>query len=101
MAPLSYISEILAEVHTLADYFRTILDRTSVGSLTVAAMALNTRDIASCPGYTLSGISQTQNSITANLQLASAACNAYGTDLDSLQLLVEYQTGENNLVLTI
>lgn len=101
MAPLPYISEILAEVHTLADYVRSILDRTSVRSLTVAAMALNTRDVASCPGYTLSGISQTQNSITANLQLAGAACNAYGTDLDSLQLLVEYQTGKNNSVLTI
>jgi alpha-glucosidase len=50
----------------------------------------------SCPGYTVSNVQQTQGTITADLTLAGAACNVYGTDIENLKLLVEYQTGKMN-----
>ena len=43
--------------------------------------------LASCPGYT------TSSSLTADLSLAGAACNAYGDDLNNLTLEVVYETG--------
>jgi hypothetical protein len=101
MAPVPYISGILAEIEALTGYVGKMFTRASVRSLMAAAIALSTRDVTSYPGYTLSGVSQTGNAITANLQLAGAACTAYGTDLESLQLLVEYQTGENSIALSI
>lgn len=52
--------------------------------------ALNAQAV--CPGYTASNIKTSSTGLTANLALAGAACNAYGTDVESLSLLVEYQT---------
>lgn len=95
MAPLQYVSEILSGVQAWPGYVRSMFNRTSVRSLAGTAMALSARDITSCPGYTVTGLSHSANSITANLQLAGTACNVNGTDLNSLQLLVEYQTGKN------
>lgn len=50
----------------------------------------------SCPGYTVSNVQQTQGTITADLTLSGTACNVYGTDVENLKLLVEYQTGKMN-----
>lgn len=47
-----------------------------------------------CAGYTASNVSQQGPSLTANLTLAGDHCDTYGTDLENLKLLVEYQTGE-------
>jgi alpha-glucosidase len=44
-----------------------------------------------CPGYTASNVSSTKYGLTATLSLAGKACNAYGTDVSSLDLTVEYQ----------
>jgi alpha-glucosidase len=49
--------------------------------------------VDSCPGYTVTDITQTATTLTASLQLAGTACNAYGDDVSDLKLLVEYQTG--------
>ncbi|KAH9904359.1 glycoside hydrolase family 31 protein [Xylariomycetidae sp. FL2044] len=49
-----------------------------------------------CPGYAASNIFNGNGTLTADLTLAGSACNAYGTDLVDLKLLVEYQT-ENRL----
>jgi hypothetical protein len=104
MAPLPNISELVSRLHLWSGYIRDVLAQTSVKNLTGAIVALSARDIApdvpSCPGYTLTSVAQMGNSITANLQLAGQACNMYGTDLGSLQLLVEYQTGENRAMTT-
>ena len=44
-----------------------------------------------CPGYTASNVQQTASGFTASLALAGKACNVYGTDIDALNLTVEYQ----------
>lgn len=59
-----------------------------------AAAGLVTRDAATCPGYKATNVKTEQGSIvSADLTLAGAACNVYGTDLDNLVLQVEYETG--------
>ncbi|CZR69972.1 probable alpha-glucosidase precursor [Phialocephala subalpina] len=52
--------------------------------------ATNAQD--ACPGYTASNVQRTAYGLTASLSLAGPACNAYGTDIDSLNLTVEYQS---------
>jgi alpha-glucosidase len=47
-----------------------------------------------CPGYTASNVENTDGGITADLTLAGAACNVYGTDLHDLKFEASYQTGE-------
>jgi alpha-glucosidase len=49
--------------------------------------------VESCPGYTASNVVTTESSLTADLTLAGAACNAYSDDIKDLKLVVEYQTG--------
>lgn len=46
-----------------------------------------------CPGYTAAHVTTTDTGLTALLTLAGPACDTYGTDLESLTLLVEHQTG--------
>lgn len=47
-----------------------------------------------CPGYTASNVQNTEGGITADLTLAGAECNVYGTDLHDLKFEASYQTGE-------
>jgi alpha-glucosidase len=49
-----------------------------------------------CPGYKVSHVQETQGTITADLTLAGSPCNVYGTDIENLKLIVEYQTGKMN-----
>jgi alpha-glucosidase len=51
--------------------------------------AVNAQDV--CPGYKASGLEQGDRGLSATLTLAGAACNAYGTDIEELDLKVEYQ----------
>ncbi|KAJ7578612.1 glycosyl hydrolases family 31-domain-containing protein [Mycena floridula] len=44
------------------------------------------------PGYKLSSIAETSNSLTAKLALAGAKCNAFGTDIENLTIHVEYES---------
>lgn len=50
--------------------------------------------LASCPGYKASNVKVGKSGLTADLSLAGKACNAYGDDLKSLTLEVEYQSGK-------
>lgn len=50
-----------------------------------------------CPGYRASNVQQTDHGLTADLQLAGAACNIFGLDLPNLTLTVEYQTGSSGI----
>jgi alpha-glucosidase len=50
--------------------------------------------IESCPGYAATNIVDSGSTLTADLTLNGAACNAYGYDLGSLSLVVEYQTSK-------
>ena len=49
--------------------------------------------VDSCPGYVAKNVVRSANSITADLKLGGLACNTYGTDIDNLKLIVEYQSG--------
>lgn len=43
-----------------------------------------------CPGYKASNVQQNARGMSATLQLAGTPCNAYGGDVDSLDMTVEY-----------
>ncbi|KAL1593124.1 hypothetical protein SLS60_010731 [Paraconiothyrium brasiliense] len=45
-----------------------------------------------CPGYKASNVQKTDGGITADLALAGAECNVYGTDLHDLKFEASYQT---------
>ena len=47
-----------------------------------------------CPGYTASNVARTQYGLTAILTLAGPACDVYGTDIETLNLTVEYQSAD-------
>jgi len=47
---------------------------------------------ASCPGYVAKHVRTTKAGVDARLYLAGEACNVYGTDIQLLQLRVQYQT---------
>jgi alpha-glucosidase len=50
-------------------------------------------DLSQCPGYKASNVKQSGATLTADLTLAGAACNAYGIDIENLSLEVTYDTG--------
>lgn len=47
-----------------------------------------------CPGYSASSVVRTISGLTATLKLAGTACNLYGTDIETLNLTVEYQSAD-------
>lgn len=47
---------------------------------------------AACPGYNALNVERTDHGFTATLNLAGPACNVYGTDVEILNLTVEYQS---------
>lgn len=47
-----------------------------------------------CPGYSGSNVVRTDAGLTATLKLAGKACNVYGTDIEFLNLTVEYQAAD-------
>lgn len=95
MAPLGFLAGVLLGAQAWAGYtFNTPDRRSAVTSPVESTVSLVSQDSTPCPGYTVSSIMHTSNTITANLKLAGTACNVNGTDLTNLQLLVEYQTGK-------
>lgn len=54
--------------------------------------AKNAQDV--CPGYIASDVTRDSLGLTATLALAGPACNVYGTDVDTLNLTVEYQSAD-------
>jgi alpha-glucosidase len=78
-----------------------ILQRVVCASLAVASVVTAgiiarqaNGSIDSCPGYKASNVKTSSKGLTASLQLAGPACNAYGTDLTDLTLTVEYQSSK-------
>ncbi|KAJ6524259.1 glycoside hydrolase family 31 protein [Mycena vulgaris] len=58
----------------------------SGGGIQEATNIKHSFDIASCPGYALYALVETRNGLTAKLNLAGAACNAFGTDVANLTI---------------
>ena len=50
-------------------------------------------NVNDCPGYSASDIVNTDTGLTAKLTLAGPACSAYGTDIQNLRLVVNYDSG--------
>lgn len=65
-----------------------------VATVVTASILPQSDPLASCPGYKASNVKTTTSSLTADLSLAGAACNVYGSDLTNLTLEVVYETGE-------
>ena len=72
--------------------FRTWLLLASALVKWTQSMPLRRAD--ACPGFTASNVQKTDGGITADLTLAGAECNVYGTDLHDLKFEASYQTGE-------
>ncbi|KAH9911573.1 glycosyl hydrolases family 31-domain-containing protein [Epithele typhae] len=49
-------------------------------------------NVSSCPGYSISSVTETATGLTARLGLAGHACNAFGHDVTNLTLEVTYDT---------
>lgn len=79
----------------MASLLRLFLAVTAV-SATILPRAATDDPLASCPGYKASNVKTTASSLTADLSLAGAACNVYGTDLTGLTLQVVYETGKSS-----
>ncbi|KAI0102636.1 glycoside hydrolase family 31 protein [Nemania sp. FL0031] len=47
-----------------------------------------------CPGYKASSVVESPLGLTADLTLAGEPCNVYGTDIEALSLVVEYQVAD-------
>jgi len=47
-----------------------------------------------CPGYKASNVVRNAFGFSATLSLAGEPCNVYGTDIDSLNLTVQYQSAD-------
>lgn len=54
--------------------------------------AVNAQSV--CPGYKASNLVQNDLGFNAQLTLAGPACNVYGTDVEQLNLTVQYQDGD-------
>ncbi|KAF8629789.1 hypothetical protein AX17_005568 [Amanita inopinata Kibby_2008] len=49
-------------------------------------------NVANCPGYQLKSLTENKKGLTAQLQMAGAACNAFGHDMSALTVEVTYET---------
>lgn len=49
--------------------------------------------VDACPGYTATNVVTSGPNLTASLVLAGEVCNAYGPDIETLNLQVTYETG--------
>ncbi|KIK64044.1 glycoside hydrolase family 31 protein [Collybiopsis luxurians FD-317 M1] len=50
------------------------------------------KNVSSCPGYSLHSLQETSIGLTAQLILAGASCNAFGTDYENLTIQVTYES---------
>lgn len=52
------------------------------------------KPLSECPGYKVFNVKTSATGLVADLKLAGAPCNTYGTDLEKLRLEVTYETGK-------
>lgn len=57
------------------------------------AFVIVPRQATFCPGYSISNVQSGNTGLTADLSLAGPACNSFGSDIPSLKLMVNYDTG--------
>lgn len=114
MSPLStfsvflFVTLQLSKASLAQNSSRTATDRprftlspeVNVGAPVIAnvndPLAINAQSV--CPGYAGSNVVYTAYGLTATLTLAGEPCNIYGTDVDVLNLTVEYQSVDRLVV---
>ncbi|KAM5542308.1 hypothetical protein V8D89_004181 [Ganoderma adspersum] len=89
MLAILLTASILAGLGVLAREPSNLERRLLQRSTNDTAPSLN---VSSCPGYTLSSLSETKNGLTARLYLGGSACHAFGHDIANLTLEVTYET---------
>jgi hypothetical protein len=52
-------------------------------------------DVSLCQGYRAENVQESDTGLDATLQLIGEPCKAFGTDYQTLNLSVRYETGEN------
>ncbi|KAL0579089.1 hypothetical protein V5O48_002931 [Marasmius crinis-equi] len=60
-------------------------------AIVVAAQAAS-RNVSSCPGYSLNSVSETATGLVARLDLNGPPCDAFGNDISNLTIEVIYET---------
>ncbi|KAL8828655.1 MAG: hypothetical protein Q9170_006504, partial [Blastenia crenularia] len=99
-APLpSHASSEVVEISGTASTFRPIFTVPTEADLG-APLLPNINDPnatdaqTACPGYNATNVKRTAYGLTATLILAGPSCNVYGTDIESLNLTIEYQSAD-------
>ena len=54
-----------------------------------------------CPGYDAKNVKASGSSLTAELVLAGKAYDVFGTDVETLALQVEYETGKKTVLISM
>jgi hypothetical protein len=101
-ALLAYITNFLVSTFSL-EYsslisnmkLRSLLSLLSLPFL-ASSQSQNTFSFSSadCPGYSLSNLSKSPTSLRATLSLIGGGCTAFGNDIKTLTLEVNYETKE-------
>lgn len=89
----TYLRQLRQEPIPLLTFAMQLFKAGIVLSNLVLLASAAANDSSACPGYEASNVKQSGATLSADLTLAGSPCNAYGTDLTDLKLLVEYQTG--------
>ncbi|KAH9816984.1 glycoside hydrolase family 31 protein [Teratosphaeria destructans] len=87
--------------HILSAYvlLAGVVSANPVPALLERQSANGSDSLAGCPGYKASNVQTSNSGLTADLTLAGTACNVYGTDIEDLTLIVEYQSDKRLHVL--
>ncbi|KLO16236.1 glycoside hydrolase family 31 protein [Schizopora paradoxa] len=68
------------------------ISRDDGNSFIEVSNASHSLNVSTCPGYSLSFLKTTSTGLTAKLNLAGPACNAFGSDIANLTIEVTYET---------
>ncbi|KAJ7798263.1 hypothetical protein B0H14DRAFT_3492674 [Mycena olivaceomarginata] len=72
-----------------SSHIAVVLWLTFVSVALGAEPPINSFNFSTCPGYSLHSLSETDDGLTARLNLASPTCNVFGVDMEDLTIEVE------------
>ncbi|KAI8981316.1 glycosyl hydrolases family 31-domain-containing protein [Trametes punicea] len=88
---VTLLAGVLLLARTVSARPSSALTRSLLGTHVLVGETFS-HNVSSCPGYILSGLHETKTGLTAKLDLAGPACNAFGHDVANLTLEVTYDT---------
>ncbi|KAJ3793712.1 glycosyl hydrolases family 31-domain-containing protein [Lentinula aff. detonsa] len=69
-----------------------VVARLSFGVLAESDPTTFSKNLSSCPGYSLHSLQESKIGLIAQLSLSGPPCNAFGTDFENLTIQVTYET---------